>query len=150
MIPDEDGGAGRVQVVVWVVDREGYAGSVPHDEFEASGCRPLGYAAIAYEAEQDGDEDAVGGAEEEGEVGCEEAGEEAGFGDVEVGEEEEEHGEAEEEGGGEEEVVVKERRERHFGDCLVSQLYILFETLSGREESSHVRMEGKRGMKRRC
>lgn len=104
MVPDEDCGTHGVEVVVRVVDREGYPGEAIHDVFVgACGC-PLCYAVEADKAEDEGGEDSIGGADYEGEEGGEEAGEETRDGEA-GGEHEEEDGEAEGGVDGEEEVV---------------------------------------------
>ena len=69
-----------------------------HGVVEGAGDGPLADAVLADEAEDEGGEDAVGGAEDEAAVGGEEAGVEGGGGDGEVGEGEEGAGEAEVEG----------------------------------------------------
>ena len=79
---------------------------------EGAGGGPLGDAVVAEEAESEGGEDAVGGAEEEGEVGGEEAGVEGGSGVAEVGEEDEKEGGAEVE---EREAEEKEDGVEHRG-----------------------------------
>ena len=96
MVADEDGGADGVQVVIWVIDGEGRACREPHNVFEAARCGPLRDAAVADQTEEERDEDAVRGADDEREVGGEQAGEEAGQGKAD-GEHEEEDGEGEEE-----------------------------------------------------
>lgn len=55
-----------------------YAGCKVHEELEGTAGGPLGDAMVADGAEDEGDEDAVGGGDEEGDVGGEKAGEEAG------------------------------------------------------------------------
>lgn len=45
----------------------------------------LGKAVLADEAKEDGDYDTVAGADNEGEVGCEEAGDERGVGEEDGG-----------------------------------------------------------------
>ncbi|QSZ29456.1 hypothetical protein DSL72_003970 [Monilinia vaccinii-corymbosi] len=80
MVSDEDGGARGAEVVVGVLDVEGYARGEPHGPFEGAGDGPLGDAVISHEAEEDGYEDAVARAEDEGKVAGEETGEEAGEG----------------------------------------------------------------------
>lgn len=69
-----------------------------HGVVEGSGDGPLADAVLANEAEGEGGEDAVGGAEDEAAVGGEEAGIEGGSWDGEVGEGEEGAREAEVEG----------------------------------------------------
>ena len=79
-------------------DFKPYARSPSHGVVEGSRDGPLADAVLAGEAEEEGGEDAVGGAEDEAAVGGEQAGVEGGFGDGEVGEGEEGGCEAEVEG----------------------------------------------------
>lgn len=81
VVGDEDGRAGGEVVVAF--DLEVDAGRQAHEPFEAAACGPLRDAAVAEEPEDDGGEDAVGGAEEEREVGGEAAGVEGGAGELE-------------------------------------------------------------------
>lgn len=80
MVTDEDCGARGAEIVVGVLDHEGYAGGQPHHPFEGAGHGPLGDAVVSHDAEEDGYVDAVAGADDEGNVACEETGEEAGDG----------------------------------------------------------------------
>lgn len=88
----------RLQILLPLDDLKAYARGKRHSVFEGAGGGPLGDAVVTEGAEEEGGEDAVGGAEEEGAVGGEEAGVEGGFGDGESGEEEEGEGGAEVEG----------------------------------------------------
>lgn len=83
MVADEDGGAGRAEDVVRVVDDKLNARGIAHGEDKGAAAGPLGNLALADEGEHDGDEDAVEGAGEERDVGGEDAGDEAGLGDDE-------------------------------------------------------------------
>ena len=71
---------------------------------EGAGSEVLGQAVAAEEPEEDGDKDAIDGAEDEGQVGAEAAGVEGGGGEAEGGECEERAGEAKIEGEKAEEV----------------------------------------------
>lgn len=97
---DEDGRARGAEVVVRVVDLDGDAGRVFHDELEGAPRGILGGVLEADGAEEERDRDAVDGAGDEGEIGCEESRGERGLRDLE-GNRIEEDGE----GGGEEEGV---------------------------------------------
>ena len=88
----------RLQILLPLDDLKAYARGKRHSVFEGAGGGPLGDAVVTEGAEEEGGEDAVGGAEDEGAVGGEEAGVEGGFGDGESGEEEEGEGGAEVEG----------------------------------------------------
>lgn len=79
VVPDEDGGAGA-QVLLALDDLELHAGRVPHHPLEAARRGPLRHAAVPGEAEDDGGDDAVGRAEEEGAVRGEAARREGGPG----------------------------------------------------------------------
>lgn len=83
VVADEDGGAGRAEDVVGVVDDKLDARGVAHGEVEGAAAGPLRDLALADEGEQDGGEHAVDGASEERDVGGEHAGCEAGLGDGE-------------------------------------------------------------------
>ncbi len=105
VVPDYDAGPGGGEVVRAGDDGEADVGRVRHGEGEGPRGEVLGEAVAVGEAEEEGDEDAVGGAEEEGEVGGEDAGREGGAGDE--GREGVE-GEGEENVGGEEVEGVEE------------------------------------------
>ena len=97
VVPDQDAGS-CAEVLASGDDFEADARGPEHGVVEGAGDGPLADAVGAGEAEEEGGEDAVGGAEEEAAVGGEEAGVEGGGGDGEVGEGEEGAGEAEVEG----------------------------------------------------
>lgn len=88
----------RVEVLLARDDVEADARGQGHGVAESARDGPLADAVLADEAQSEGGEDAVGGAEDEAAVGGEEAGVEGGGGDGEVGEGEEGAGEAEVEG----------------------------------------------------
>lgn len=77
VVGDEDGGAGG-EVGPAGDDVEAHAGEEQHRVFEGARDGVLGAEVVGGQAEEEGGEDAVGGAEEEAEVGGEEAGEEGG------------------------------------------------------------------------
>lgn len=81
MVPDEDRRACRIEVIVGIFDREGYAGGELHDELEEPPRGPLRAAVLPEQAEEDRDEDAIAGGEDEAGVGGEEESVETGFGD---------------------------------------------------------------------
>ena len=80
MVGDEDGRARRQ--VLLALDLEVHAGRQPHEPLEAAARGPLRDAAVAAEPQDDGGDDAVGGAEQEREVGRQTAGVEAGLGEA--------------------------------------------------------------------
>lgn len=88
----------RAQILPPRNDFETDARRPAHGVVERSGNGPLADAVHADEAEGEGGEDAVGGAEDKASIGGEEAGVEGGGGDGEVGEGEEGAREAEVEG----------------------------------------------------
>ena len=108
VVPDEHARS-RAQVFRARDDFEADARGPGHGVVEGARDGPLADAVLADEAEGEGGEDAVGGAEEEAAVGGEEAGVEGGGGDGEVGEGEEGAGEAEVEG---------EEAEEDHKDCM--------------------------------
>lgn len=67
VVGDEDGGPGP-QVLLALDDVEAHAGRVAHHPLEAARRGPLRDAAVADEAEDDGGDDAVGRAEDQGAV----------------------------------------------------------------------------------
>jgi len=71
--PDEDGGVHGPEIVVGIVDLDRYACGVAHDELEGAGDDILSGVLEAEGAEDDGGDDAVEGAGNEAEVGCEQA-----------------------------------------------------------------------------
>ena len=77
MITDEDRRTGRVQEVVRIFDFKGDSGAQPHDVFEAPSCRPLCDSAVSDCSEENRDDDAVEGADDEGEICDDDAGEES-------------------------------------------------------------------------
>ena len=98
MIPDQDARS-RIQVLFPLHNLKSDARREGHGEFESARGGPLRDAVFAHEAEDEGGEDAVDGAEDEGAVGGEEAGVEGGAGEgEEEGEDEEGEGGAEVEG----------------------------------------------------
>lgn len=76
MIANKHRRAGCVQVVVRVVNGEGYASGKPHNVFEAARGSPLRDASVADQTEEYGDDDAIQSAYYEGDVGGEETTEE--------------------------------------------------------------------------
>ena len=80
----------RIQILFALHDFEPYTCCESHGILKSAGGGPLGDAVVAEGAEEEGGEDAVDGAEDEGAVGGEEAGVEGGAGDVEEGGEGEE------------------------------------------------------------
>lgn len=97
VVPDQHARP-RAQILLPCDDFKAYARRPAHGVVEGSGDGPLADAVLADEAEGEGGEDTVGGAEDEAAVGGEEAGVEGGGGDGEVGEGEEGAREAEVEG----------------------------------------------------
>ena len=97
VVPDQDTRS-RVQILAAFDDLEAHARHPGHGEVEGAGYGPLGNSVLADEAEGEGDDDTVGGAEDEAAVGGEEASVEGSGGDGEEGEGEEGAGEAEVEG----------------------------------------------------
>ena len=91
MVPDQDARS-CAEVLFPGDDFEADSGGPSHGVVEGAGDGPLGDAVGVEEAEEEGGEDAVGGAEEEAAVGGEEAGVEGEGGDGEVGEGEEGEG----------------------------------------------------------
>ena len=77
MVADDDAGA-SVQVLPARDDVEFHAGGEAHAELEGAGGQVLGEAVLADEAEEDGGDGAIGSADEKGEVGGKEAGDEGG------------------------------------------------------------------------
>jgi hypothetical protein len=75
MVTDQHGGPSLK--VFLAADDELYTCGVLHGVFEGAGDGPLGEAGVADGAEEEGGDDAVDGAGEEAEVGCEEAAVEA-------------------------------------------------------------------------
>ena len=98
MVSDDNAGSG-VEVLAAGDDVEFDAGGEAHAELEGARGQVLGEAVLADEAEDDGDDDAVGGAKDEGEVGSEEAGDERGVREEDGGAGKGEEGEGEAEVG---------------------------------------------------
>jgi len=71
--PDEDSWAHGPEIVVGIVDLDRYACGVAHDELEGARDDILSGVLEAEGAEDDGGDDAVEGAGNEAEVGCEQA-----------------------------------------------------------------------------
>lgn len=94
MVADDDAGA-SVQVLSARDDVEFHAGGDAHAKLEGASGQVLGEAVLADEAEEDGDDGAIGSADEEGEVGGEEAGDEGGVREQNGGAREGEEGEGE-------------------------------------------------------
>lgn len=88
MVADHHGGPHAIQILSAGDDFEADVRGVAHAPFEGAGGGVLGEVFVAREAEEDGGEGAVDGAEGEGEQGGEGAGVEggAGGGDGEEGE----------------------------------------------------------------
>lgn len=80
VVADEDGGADGLQGAVGVNDLEGDAGGGGHHVLEGAAGGPLRDAAVADDAQGDGGEGAIEGGGDEGDVGCQAAGDEAGLG----------------------------------------------------------------------
>ena len=75
MVADDDAGAGA-EVLAAGNDVEFDAGGEAHAELEGARGQVLGEAVLAHEAEENGDDGTIGGAEDEAEVGSEETGDE--------------------------------------------------------------------------
>ncbi len=73
MVADNDHRSLSGEVFLALDDDEAHPRAVAHDEVEGAGSGPLAEAVFAYRAEGEGGVNAVGGAEEEGGVGGEEA-----------------------------------------------------------------------------
>ena len=110
MVPNDDHRSLRREVFAALNDDEAHAGRVAHDEVEGAGGGPLCETVLAHSSEGERGEDAIGCAGDEGDVGGEEAREEAEDRELrkEVGEGKEEHGHSDEEGAAEENVIEEE------------------------------------------
>lgn len=80
MIPDKYRGARGAEIVMRILDLKGHSRRIPHHPFVGTGDGPLGYPVVSHETQDNGYEDSVAGADDEGDVACEETGEEAGEG----------------------------------------------------------------------
>ena len=78
MVTDDDARA-CVEMLSAGDDVEFHARGEAHAELEGAGGQVLGQAVFANKAEEDGDDDAIGRADEKGEVGGKEAGDEGGI-----------------------------------------------------------------------
>lgn len=136
MVAYKDRRSCTAQVVVWIFDFKGNAGGEEHDVFKSSGGCPLCHAAEPEETEEDGDEDAIAGAGYEGDVGDEEAGEEAGCVEAER-EHVEDECDCKVTGCEDLEVVDKGGHIEDRGGGLLYVVRMLIETLSRRDEDVH-------------
>lgn len=81
MVAYENGRPCSIQPIVRILNCEGYARRIPHDIFEAPRRGPLRDSSVADCTQEDGDDDTIDSADDEGEIGGQEAGKEASNGD---------------------------------------------------------------------